>query len=69
MQIIDNIDLFRCFRIILSIVLIGSIPILWEIGRGLRYKYDIDLTGLYIISFIVIVVIPVTTLLIFVWNV
>lgn len=67
MALTDNIDLFRCLRIILSIVLIGSIPILWEIGRGLRYKYDIDLTGLYILSFVVIVVIPATILLFFIW--
>lgn len=67
MALTDNIDLFRCLRIILSIVLIGSIPILWEIGRGLRYKYDIELTGLYILSFVVIVVIPATILLFFIW--
>lgn len=67
MVLTDNIDLFRCFRLIISVVIIGCIPILWQIGRGLRYEYDIDLTGWFILSFVVIVVIPATILLSFVW--
>lgn len=69
MALFDNIDLIQQFRVLATCIIIGCIPILWQIGRGLRYEYDIDLTGWYILSFVVIVVIPAIILLSFVWCV
>lgn len=63
---IVNIELTHYIKLILSVIIIGCIPILWEFGRGIRYNYDISLTGWYILFFVLVVGIPLSILLIFI---